>query len=283
MLGALLQWFINAWVRFTGRKVSYDQYPWLRGPVLEGNTLADDYYQQYAVAEGLEVITSHGGGLLEDFKGAIDADAPDLEKLLPAVVDFYEHTSRYKLEVWSQWYGPIAFFARNLVRFLSRRMNQLNIPLYPLETSRGMSNGVIWLREPDGRLRFTCWLRKSILSGRVVYAGFYSACTVGDKRMVKVVFPLPDGNVTVLLHVQVQPDGSVKLLSHGKGLGDAGYYRLRHLNPAQARIKYIPLKESIHVFVDEFGVSRTDHEFWFLRIKFLHLHYKMMRDEAARS
>ncbi len=280
MLGAFLQWLINIWVRFTGTKTTYNQYPWLRGPVLEGSELADDYYNQYAASEGLEVITSHEGGLLEDFKGAIDTDAPNLQQLLPEVTDFYEHTSQYKLEVWSQWYGPVAFFARNLIRFLSRRMNQLNIPLYPLETSRGMSNGVIWLREPDGKLRFTCWLRKSILSGRVVYAGFYSACTVNGKRMVKVVFPLPKGNVTVLLHVAVQADGSVKLLSHGKGLGDAGYYRLRHIDQQHARIKYIPLKESIHVYVDEFGVSRTDHEFWFWTIKFLHLHYKMMRNNA---
>ena len=153
----------------------------------------------------------------------------------------------------------------------------MNIPLYPLETSRGISNEVLQLVDDrTGELKYSCWLRKSILSGKVVYAGFYSRCLIHESPFVRVVFPLPDGNVTVLLSAHVQADGSVKLISDGRGIGDAGYYRLRRHKPGSVRVKYIPLKETIHVFEDEEGTLRTDHIFRFLSKKFLHLHYKIM-------
>lgn len=139
-----------------------------------------------------------------------------------------------------------------------------------------MSNDVLQLRNPStGNLEYACWLRRSILSGRVVYAGFYTVCHIEGKPFVKVTFPLPDGNVTVVLRVLALEDGSVKLLSDGKKPGGAGYYRVRKRNSDSVYVKYIPIKESIHVYEDENGTLRTDHEFWFLGSKLLHLHYKI--------
>ncbi len=160
---------------------------------------------------------------------------------------------------------------------LSAKMDQLNIPLNPLETSQGMSNEVIRLHRPgtDEQL-MACWLRKSIQSRKVVYAGFYSAAELNGMPMVRVVFPLPAGSATVLLRTEVQADGSVRLLSDGKKQGEAGYYRLRKSGTQAVRVKYIPLKESIHVFEDEEGTLRTDHLFWFCGFKLLHLHYKIL-------
>ena len=96
------------------------------------------------------------------------------------------------------------------------------------------------------------------------------------------MFPVPHGNATVLLRVEVQPDGSVILVSRGRGIGDAGYYRVRRNGADAVRVKYVPLKETIHVFVDEEGVLRTDHIFSFWRSKFLHLHYKMLPVEQMK-
>jgi hypothetical protein len=93
---------------------------------------------------------------------------------------------------------------------------------------------------------------------------------------VKVVFPLPKGNVTVILKAEVQQDGSMKLLSDGKKIGESGYYRLQRAGDKQLRVKFIPLKEVIHVYEDDYGVMRTDHSFRFWGIKFLELHYKIM-------
>jgi hypothetical protein len=93
---------------------------------------------------------------------------------------------------------------------------------------------------------------------------------------VRVVFPLPKGNVSVVLKPEFRPDGSFRLISNGLGFGGAGYYRVRHHKPGFVKVRMIPLKESIHVFEDEYGDLRTDHEFRFWGIKFLTLHYKLI-------
>jgi hypothetical protein len=192
-------------------------------------------------------------------------------------VHFYEHTAAYRFEVWSEWYAPFSRAAKALIALVSREMDQLNIPLHPLETSRGMSNDVIHLCDPQtGKLVHACWLRRTRKTGRVVYAGFYSQIQIAGKPFVRVVFPVQYGSATVLLRVEVQPDGSVVLVSNGRGVGDAGYYRVHRSGQDAVRVKYVPLKETIHVFVDEEGVLRTDHIFSFWRQKFLHLHYKIL-------
>lgn len=282
MLGTILQWAINTWLYITGRVVAYKDHPWLEGPMSEDKVIGADFYAHYAAKAGLVVDSAHSGGLLEDFNQVIDDSDPLKYTLNKKVKQFYEHTVQYKLEVWSQWYSPIRFFSRILIKSVSAKMDQLNIPLEPLETSRGMSNEVLHLRDAvTGKLKYACWLRKSILSGRVVYAGFYSGVVANGRPFVKVVFPLPNGNVTVMLQVVVQPDGSVKLISKGKKIGDAGYYRVMRHKEGKVKLRYIPLKESIHVFEDQEGILRTDHEFSFWNIKFLHLHYKILPIHVA--
>jgi hypothetical protein len=277
MIGRFLKWLINIWIAVTGKVCRYSEYPWLKGPVSDQLEIGSKYYEVFAQQEGLEIRSPGNAGLLTDFRKAIPVDDACLSRLNPRIAAFYEHTKQYKLEVWSQWYRPYSAFAKLLIRALSTQMNQLNIPLYPLETSRGMSNDVLQLFDSGTReLKYACWLRRSILTGKVVYAGFYSVCHIKGLPFVKVNFPLPDGNVTVILRVTVLEDGSVKLLSDGKKIGDTGYYRVRRHTVESVKVKYIPIKESIHVFEDETGVLRTDHEFWFLGSRLLHLHYKII-------
>lgn len=281
MFASLLKWTINAWIALTGKVVKFKDHPWLEGPTSDSDVVGDEYYNRYAAANGLTVDKTTTGGLLEDFKEVLSPDDPLLAKLNPRVAHFYEHTVQYKLEVWSQWYSPMSFFAKILIRSLSSKMDQLNIPLQPLETSRGMSNEVLHLKDKDGKLKYACWLRKKILSGRVVYAGFYTKCFIDGKPFVKVVFPLPKGSATVILKVNVEPDGSAMLISRGKGIGDAGYYRLRQHMAGSVKVKYFPLKESIHVFEDEDGTLRTDHKFSIFKMRLLHLHYKIIPVSGA--
>ncbi len=264
------------WLRLTGRVVPYKGHEWLHGPMSGSNIVGREFYQSYADEQGLVVDRTHANGLIDDFAALITNDDPLKLKLNPRIRHFYEHTTQYKLEVWSQWYAPISFFARILIQSVSTKMDQLNIPLEPLETSHGMTNDVLQLKEPDtGRLACACWLRRAVKTGRVVYAGFYSGVVIDGHPMVKVAFPLPNGNVTVLLKVVVQPDGSVKLLSDGKRIGESGYYRVQQRNAESVRVRYLPLKESIHVYEDEIGTLRTDHLFAFWKFKFLHLHYRI--------
>ncbi len=269
----ILSFFIDWWIELTGTKRNLSQVPWLRGPYGKKAQIGNDFYKEYATEQGLGLNDSPTNGLLDDFTKALNKE--DSAKLDPAIAHFYEHTAAYKLEVWSEWYHPVKWFAHVLIKWVSSDIEQLNIPLSPLETSRGMSNQVIALTDGSQKQMVACWLRKSIYTGKIVYAGFYSVIEIGDKPFIRVVFPLPKGSATVLLRVDVQTDGSVKLISDGKKSGGAGYYRVKYGKNDTVKFKYIPLKEQIHVFVDEFGVLRTDHEFWFWKLKFLHLHYKM--------
>jgi len=275
MFGPILRWIINTWIGTTGKVRSYKTFPWLYGPISEKPEIGADFYNVFASRENLSVVTSPDAGLIEDFTALIADDDPNKARLHPRVRHFYEHTKQYKLEVWSQWYRPMSLFARILIGSLSRDMDQLNIPLKPMETSRGMSNDVLQLRDGDGMLRYACWLRKSMLSGKVVYAGFYSGIEAEGRKYVRVIFPLPDGNITVVLSVHVQDDGSVKLLSGGRSEDIAGYYRVRKRDKDSVKLKKIPLRESIHVYEDGEGVLRTDHKFWFLGVRMLHLHYRI--------
>lgn len=281
MLGSLLRWSINVWVNITGRTRNYRDFPWLYGPISRHAVVGSEYYALFARQENLETVSASDAGLVDAFISTIDDTDPHKSRLNPRISHFYEHTKQYKLDVWSQWYRPLRFFAFVLIRGVSRDMNQLNIPLEPLETSRGMSSDVLQLRDVEGKLQYACWLRQSILSGKVVYAGFYSHIEHENRKYVRVIFPLPGGNATVVLSVHVQEDGSVKLLSDGQSGGIGGYYRVRRKNDHSVKVKHIPLTESIHVFEDAEGTLRTDHIFWFLGIKMLHLHYKIVPVRAS--
>ncbi len=276
MFGNLLSWLINTWLNVTGKSVSLHENAWLRGPVSEGKVIGEDFYTRFAQQEGLKLEVPEAGGLIPDFSTVtVDSKIPT-SKLHHAVRDFYEQTMLYKMDVWGKWSSPIAFFAKTLIRALSRKMNQLNIPLDPLETSMGMSSEVIQLKDPStGEVKYTCWLRKTIQKNKVVYAGFYTHCKTPKGTFVKVVFPLPKGNVTVVLRAEVQEDGGVLLISAGRGMGDAGYYRVLSINKDKVKVRRVPIKETIHVYEDKEGVLRTDHKFRFWGMQLLHLHYKM--------
>lgn len=276
MFGNFLSWMINFWLNVTGKSISLDQHPWLRGPVSEGKVIGEDFYARFAQQEGLKLEVSAAGGLIPDFSTVTVNSTIPASQLHHAVRYFYEQTARYKMDVWGKWFPPFAFFAKTLISAVSRKMNQLNIPLDALETSMGMSSEVIQLKDAQtGEVKYTCWLRKTLQANKVVYAGFYTHCKTPEGTFVKVVFPLPKGNVTVVLKAEVQKDGGVLLISAGNRIGDAGYYRILSIDRDKVKVRRIPIKETIHVYVDKEGILRTDHKFRFWGMQLLHLHYKI--------
>ena len=113
----------------------------------------------------------------------------------------------------------------------------------------------------------------------MIYAGFYTVCRPPGHPgpCVKVVFPVPRGNVTVLLAPAVGADGALLLRSAGRRWGETGYYRLYAPGAGRLHARFLRLHETIHVYEDADGTLRTDHTFRFLGGTFLHLHYKMTR------
>ncbi len=256
-----------------GRRVDRSTVPWLDGPTGPPR-IGVGFHRSVAAQAGLGVNTGSDLGLLPDC-AFLDGDGFDSGRLHPSVRDFYEHTGRYHLDVWSQWSPLFWPFGWMLIHFVSRRMEQLNFPMYPLETARGMTSEVEQLVDQSGRVAFTSWLRRNLASGLVIYSGFYSTATPpGSGPCVKTVFPVVRGNATVLLRPEAQTDGSLKLMSSGHGFGDPGFYRITEAGSGRIRVWYVrPLKEVFHVYPDVDGSVRTDHFVRWLGLSVLRLHY----------
>ena len=189
---------------------------------------------------------------------------------------FYERTARYGLDVTPEWRGLFRYPPRTLIYLVSRHIQQLNLPTGSSRADAGMTSELFRLWDPaTGKEPYACWLRRSKVTGEVVYAGFYTSYGLPDRkgRFVRVVFPLPGGSATVLLRPENRPDGSLALVSDGDGFDGAGYYRVHRAEEGKPYVQRVPMEETIHVSVDRSGALRADHVFAFARVRFLTLRY----------
>jgi hypothetical protein len=277
-IGAIGEVLIRLFIRIFGRSVVKSDAPWLQGPIGPAGKIGEAAYEHVAEREGLRIERADDAGLIPDFS-VLESPDFDPTKVIPEVRHFYEHTSLYRMEVWSDAAILTRVFLWLLVTTVSRRMDQLNFPVSPLDVSRGMTSEVLPVRRlATGEIVYTGWLRKFAGTGRVIYAGFYTterppSCS---GRCVKVVFPLPRGSATVLLRPGVDPDGSFRLISSGTRFGGPGFYRMLETDEARWKVRYLrTLREFFHVYLDEERTLRTDHLVKFLGLTVLRLHYKL--------
>jgi hypothetical protein len=278
ILGAAAASAINAGVRALGRRINPDEYPWLKCPVGLPEAVGTQMYNDIAAAENLEQRGSATAGLLGSF-ACLNSDDFDSSRVDPRIRDFYEKTAAYELEAWSEVGALARPLLWGLVTLVSRRMDQLVFPLSPLELSGGMGSEIVELKDrASGKRVYTGWRRRLLSNRSIIYAGLYSTATPPNYRRpcVRVCFPVPRGNATVILRPQVDVDGSFWLISEGKRFGDPGFYRVVKTGPDRWSVRYLPqLHERFHVFVHEDGILRTEHKISILGIKVLTLHYKM--------
>ena len=278
-VGKIGAWVIYQLIWVFGRTRRWEDVPWLVGP-LGGREIGETPYAEVAAAEGLTLERRAGhGGLLPSFS-ALRSDAFDPGAVHPLVREFYEQTAEFAMDVWSRTYFPMSIGLALLVTTISRMVNQLNFPLSPLDTAHGISSEIILLRRPDGTIRYTGWFRTLTGQRRVLYTGFYMTERAPNAPgpCVKVAFPMPHGNATVVLRPEVGEGGSLVLDSSGTRFGDPGFYRLDARGADRVRVWHIrSLKEKFHVYVDAAGTLRCDHSVRFLGLPVLRLHYKMFR------
>jgi hypothetical protein len=275
------------WVRLTGRPVDLNEEPWLRSPIGEADGIGAEYFNRLArKTDQIVRVNAPGSGLTPDFDH-LRAGSFDPTRVDPRIRDFYEHTADYRLDLWSYWCRCVRPFGWMMNSLFSRRLQQLNLPISPLEPSRGITSEIIQLFDKQtGEVRTTGWLRKFNVTNDVIYAGIYSTAQPPNAAgpCVKVVFPLPHGSASVFLKPVVNEDGSLKLLSVGRGFGDPGFYLTLQRDDGRAWVKYISaMKESIHVYVDNRGDLRTDHVFRLWGNWFLKLHYAITRPATPSS
>ncbi len=278
-VAAVTEYGIDMLIRLTGRTAGPASHPWLAVPVGTGNRIGPDYYARLAAAEGLEVRCQPGDGLLPSF-AALRGPGFDPDRVHPAIAAFYERTAEHRLEAWSHAPALTRMFLWWLVALVSRRMDQFNFPLSPLDMAGGMTSEVLPLIDPatGGRV-YTGWLRRSARTGRVIYAGLYAVgrLPADPAPCVQVSFPVPRGSVLVFLRPENGPDGTCRLVSDGDGFGGTGYYRLVARGPERWAVRHFrTLREVFHLYLDPAGVLRTDHDVRFLGLLVVRLHYKIV-------
>jgi len=269
--------FIYLLIRIFGRTVQPKAVPWLCGPIGR-DYIGDKPYEECAESENLTVERrAASGGLIPNFD-SLASDEFDVTRVHPRVRHFYEHTARYRMDVWAEAAFPANIALWLLVTTISRKVNQLNFPLRVLETAKGMDSEIVLLRDLQGGVRYAGWYRRLVDTGRVIYTGFYmvNRTPVGDRPAVKVVFPMPHGNATVILRPRLSSAGEFELSSDGQAFGDVGFYRLDEKPDGSLRVWRIrSLKEHFRVYVDAADTLRCDHQVRFLGMQVLHLHYRI--------
>lgn len=220
------------------------------------------------------------GGLIPRFE-ALAGPGFDPAAIAPQVRDFYEHTAAYRMDVWAKTFFPSNLALWLLVTTISRKVDQLNFPVDTFATASGMDSEIVLLRDAQGGVPCTGWFRRLVEDGRVLYTGFYSSQAVPGHAgaCVKVVFPMPNGNATVILRPELGEGGALILDSDGAGFGDVGFYRMQRFGRGDALTvwKIRSLKERFRVYVDPEGVLRCDHGIRFLGLPVLSLHYRIQR------
>jgi hypothetical protein len=272
-------WFTQQWVILWGRKINPNEYLWLIGPFGEINGIGEDFIFQLALKENLAVIrNTTSKGLLQSISN-LNLTEIDIKNLSLKVIDFYEKTADYDLKLNVNWNPFFKIFGYLVNRLFSQRINQLNIPTENIKESENLLSEIIELISNENQeLKYTIWLRKFKSTGKVIYSGIYTTCTLpSSKTCIKAIFPLPKGNATVILKPSVGEKNELILDSSGVKFGDAGFYFLLNDTKGNYWSQYIkPFTDKLIVSEEnENLVARQTLKLW--NIKVANFEYRMTK------
>jgi len=287
--GNLVDWSTQKWVEATGKRIDLKDHPWLEGPTGYTDSIGIDFFDRWAAERNLSVKHhQHSKGILPSFNN-LQGPSFQTQDVHPDIIDFYENTTDFEMDVWSEWGTLFRPFSWLVSIIFSRRLQQLNLPISSLDTSWGFSSEIVEITGED--ITLNAWVRTLVKTQRTIYIGTYSAVKLPYEAnpCIKTVFPLPNGNAIVILRPEVGEDGSLKLVSKGKKFGDAGFYFTVHhpqknydnntSNEKQQPVDVRYLRsfcEDVHVYPAD-KVLRTDHTMSLWGRKCFHLHYKLQR------
>ena len=185
------------------------------------------------------------------------------------------------LDAWAEWCGAFRPFGWLLAVLFSRRLQQLNVPLSGLDTSRGLTNSVWHLvHSPSNACRYVVWVRHLVGSGDTLYAGCYGPSRVPgwDGTCLKVTFPLPNGNAHVIMKPILHEDGSLSFVSSGRRFGEPGFYFTVQGDDGRLFARYVStMRETIRVYEAGEDEARGRPYAHLLGSVFLRLHYRLRR------
>ncbi|WP_250035148.1 hypothetical protein [Paractinoplanes maris] len=196
----------------------------------------------------------------------------------PLVREFYEHTTRFRLDIvpeWRLWVRPGYLLYRTLV---ARRLGQANLPMNQRETLRGVRSRIDTIT-PEGTdlIGVRGWIRSFADTDEPIYVGIYTTYRHDGHGFVSVGFPVPQGSFTATLQPLPRPDGGLVLTSHSE-LTHPGHY-LTYVDPGSRELTTLAVPgfaEQLDVHT-EGGRLRAEHAFSLYGLPFLVLHYTIHR------
>jgi hypothetical protein len=200
----------------------------------------------------------------------------------PRVREFYEHTTRFTLDIvprWRLWVRPGYLFYRTLV---ARPLGQANVPTNQREMQRGIRSRIDTISQPgeDG-VAIRGWIRSFTDTDEPIYVGIYTTYRNGGRGYVSVGFPVPQGSFTATLLPRPRPGGGLVLTSRSD-LDQPGHY-LTYIEPTTRDLTTLAVhgfSEQLDVYVQD-DELRADHAFWVFGLPFLRLEYRMHRKATA--
>jgi hypothetical protein len=202
----------------------------------------------------------------------------------PLVREFYEHTTRFALDIvpeWRLWVRPGYLLYRTL---LARPLGQASVPMSQREAQHGVRSRIDTITGlPDGAPTIRGWIRSFADTDEPIYVGIYTTYRHEGRGYVSVGFPLPQASFTATLVPSARADGGLVLDSHSE-LDQPGHY-LTYIDPQSAELTTAAVRgfaERLDVYVAD-GELRAEHAFWVFGIPFLVLHYRMHRKPPRAS
>jgi hypothetical protein len=217
-----------------------------------------------------------------------DLAGPDFDPagIDPLVREFYEHTTRFALDIvpqWRLWVRPGYLLYRTLV---ARPLGQANVPMNQRETQRGIRSRIDTITLPgagDDAPAVRGWIRSFTDTDEPIYVGIYTTYRHGGRGYVSVGFPLPQASFTATLLPQGRPGGGLVLTSRSP-LDQPGHY-LAYVDPASRDLTVLAVRgfaEQLDVYLRDGGL-RADHAFSVFGFPFLVLHYRMYRKPGGAA
>jgi hypothetical protein len=203
----------------------------------------------------------------------------------PLVREFYEHTTRFALDIvpeWRLWVRPGYLLYRTL---LARPLGQANVPMSQREAQHGVRSRIDTITGGDGApgagdtVAVRGWIRARADTGEPIYVGIYTTYRHEGRGYVSVGFPLPQASFTATLLPHGRAGGGLVLDSRSE-LDQPGHY-LTYIDAQTAELTTAGVRgfaERLDVYV-EAGELRAEHAFWVFGLPFLVLHYRMHRKQ----
>jgi hypothetical protein len=194
------------------------------------------------------------------------------------VVDFYERTSEWQMHARSHWYPAVKPLAWLLSSIFAQRLEQFDIPIRQPAAVYEVKSRIVRVQDESGSQLGAAWLRDVAATGRTIYSGWYGIATLPGASCpsLRVVFPLPNGSVTVLLRPEVRSDGALTLFSPIGPFGtDGAYLVVSDSDRARGWVKRIPLSEQFVLSPRDDGSVQANHDLTIWNIPVFQLHYRL--------